>query len=109
LCLPSQAKAGSLIALKVPGGVATAVVPRRKPLVQVAPRSPERAKPMLAEPPRDPADLEGGDNGVAGNEGVGLDLGAVLARGVGVGVGADPGERHRGQTRCGSDQREDDG
>jgi hypothetical protein len=51
LCLASKATAGSLIALKAPGGLATVVVPGRNPLFQVLPLSDERAQPMLAEPP----------------------------------------------------------
>ena len=47
----SKATAGSLIALYGPAGLATVVVPGRKPLVQVAPLLAERAQPMLADPP----------------------------------------------------------
>ena len=39
------------MALNDPGGLATVVVPGRKPLVQVAPLLAERAQPMLADPP----------------------------------------------------------
>ena len=51
LCLASKATPGSLMALKAPGGVATAVVAGRNPLVQVAPLSADVPQPMLAAPP----------------------------------------------------------
>src|SRR4051812_49778431 len=49
LCLASKATAASLACPKLPPPLV--VMPGRKPLVQVAPRSPERAQPMFEEPP----------------------------------------------------------
>jgi hypothetical protein len=68
-----------------------------------------RSDPSATPAPEDPAHLEGRDDRRTEAEGIGLDLRLVLTGRVGVGVGAHPGQRHRGQTRSGSDQHEDDG
>jgi hypothetical protein len=52
---------------------------------------------------------EGGDDGGAVGEGVGLDLRGVPAAGVGVRIGADPGQRGRGVGDSGGHDQRDGG
>ena len=71
-----------------PGGVAKTVVSGSMPVVHVRPAFVVVAHPMLLEAAADvePSGLEGGDDRVFVAERVGLDLGAVLALRVLVGV-----------------------
>src|SRR5829696_8752275 len=55
---------------------------------------------------KEPPDLEGTHNGVAEGEGVGLDLSAVLAGGVGERVAADLGDRDVGEGRAGGEYQQ---